>query len=136
MKTKYDGHCCQVRLPIGLEMVENSAGGVSGTVGRFRMLQSYVLAMLTMGEEVIPEGQGHQEIGDLAIFLAPFGIHPRQGRRGLEARVKVDPNLTQASPHPDQVQAGPKEEFCGRAKGIGGTSLSKRAYLKIRAVSR
>ena len=28
-------------------------------------------------EEIVPEGQSHQEIGDLAIFLAPFGIYPR-----------------------------------------------------------
>ena len=110
------GHGHPVRFPTGLEMVENSAGRAAGTVGRFRMLQRYVLTMLTMGEEVVPEGQGHQKIGDLAIFLAPFGIHPRQGHWGLEARVRVGSNLTQASLHPDQVQAAPQKNSVGEQK--------------------
>ena len=116
-QTPFEGvHGHPVRLPIRLEMVENSEEGAAGTVGHFRMLQSYVLTMLTMGEEVIPEGQSHQEIGDLAIFLAPFGIYPRQGYRGLEARVRVDLILAQASPLPDQAKAAPKRNSVGERK--------------------
>ena len=81
---------------------------MAGTVGQFHMLQRYVLTMLAMGEAVVPKGQGHQEIGNLAFFLAPFGIQPRQGCRVLEAKVRVDPNSIQGSLPPDQVQVNPQ----------------------------
>ena len=99
-------------------MVENSAGGAAGTVGRFCMLQRYVLTMLAIEEEVIPEDQGHQEIGDLAIFLAPFGIQPWPGHRGLEAKVRVDPNSTQTSLHSGRGQIGPQRNLVEEQKAL------------------
>ena len=45
-------------------------------LGRFRTLRDYVLAMLKMEGEPLQEGQDNHKVGDLGIFLAPFGIRP------------------------------------------------------------
>ena len=70
---------------------ENEAVRTQGTFGRFKGLQDYVLAMLKLEGEVLQAGQDNHEIGDLGAFLAPFRIHPRRRRCGLEARVAVGP---------------------------------------------
>ena len=102
---------------MGLGMFKKSAGRVSGTLGRFKMLQDYVLTMLKIEGEALPEGQDNQEIGDLAVFLAPFGIYPRQGCRGVEAKVVVGPTLARKGPPPDnQAQAAPKRNWVGERK--------------------
>ena len=86
-------------------------------MGQLRMFRGYVLTMLKIEGEALPEGQDNQEIGDLAIFLAPFGIYPRQGCRGLEAKVVVGPTLARKGPPPDnQAQAAPKRNWVGERK--------------------
>ena len=81
------------------------------------MLQDYVLAMLKIEGEPLPEGQDNHEIGDLAVFLAPFGIYPKQGCQGLEARVAVGPTLVRKDPPPgNQSQTAPKRNWVGERK--------------------
>ena len=103
---------------MGLELVENSAGGAVGTVGQFRTLQRYVLTMLARGEGFVSDGQSHQEIGDLAIFLAPFGIQLRSGRRGLEARVRIDPNSMQGGFPPGHVQVSSRRNSASEQREL------------------
>ena len=73
--------------------------------------------MLKIDWEPLPEGQDNHKIGDLAVFLAPFGIYPKQGRWGLEARVAVGPTLVQKDQPPgNQPQTAPKKNWVGERK--------------------
>ena len=73
--------------------------------------------MLKMEGEVLQTGQDNHEIGDLGAFLAPFGIHPKQRHRGLEARVAVGPTLVRKDPPPgNQSQTAPKRNWVGERK--------------------
>ena len=82
--------------------------------------------MLKIKGETLPVGQENQDIGDLAIFLAPFGIYLRQGHRGLEAKVVVGPALAWKGPPPEnQAQSAPKRNWVGVRKTYVVLTLRK-----------
>ena len=99
------------------ELGENKAVRTQGTLGQFKGLQNFVQAMLELEGEVFHAGQGNHEIGDLGAFLAPFGIHPRRGCHGLEARVAIGPTLVRKDLTPGhQTQTAPKRNWVGERK--------------------